>query len=161
MRSADEWAIDLLRMRRFSYAIVASIRQSSDARGFDGIQLHRRPESSLNACSARTRGQRLAKCQRIYMAQRLDRNRSIPSCLGLLRTQEIWLHLRTWGAGRDRIRCNSSDRGRCTALISMDGMDVGGTPWNLVGFPLGTRNRYRLGRCSAGVSFYLLELRVT
>ena len=34
MRSADEWAIDLLRMPRFSYAIVASIRQSGDARSF-------------------------------------------------------------------------------------------------------------------------------
>src|SRR5258708_25988011 len=107
MRSADEWASDLLRMPRFSYAIVASIRQSSDARGFDGIQLHSCPESSLDDCSARTRGQRVAKCQRIYMALRLDTIRSIPSCLGLLRTQEIWLQLRTLGAAPGRIPCNS------------------------------------------------------
>src|SRR5260370_19794581 len=161
MRSSDEWAIDLPRMPHLSYAIVASIRQSRDARSFDGIQLHLCPESSLDACSARTRGQRVAKCQRIYMALRLDSIGSIPSCVGLLRTEEIWLQLRTWGAGRDRIRCNSSDRGRCTAHISMDGMDLGGTPWNLVGFPPGTRNRYRLGRCSAGGGFNLLGLRST
>src|SRR5260370_14504043 len=157
MRPADEWASDLLRMPRFSYAIVASIRQPSDARGFAVIPLHLCPESSLDACAERIGGQRVAKCQRIYMALRLDSIRSIPSCLGLLRTQEIWLQLRTWGAGRDRIRCNSSDRGRCTAHISMDGMDLGGTPWNLVGFPPGTRNLYRLGRCSAGGGLNMLE----
>ena len=67
----------------------------------------------------------------------------------------------TWGAGRDRIRCDSSDWGSCTAHISMDGMDLVGTPSNLVGFPPGTRNRYGLGSCSAGVGFYLLQLRVT
>ncbi len=63
--------------------------------------------------------------------------------------------------GRDRIRCNSSDWGSCTAHISTDGMDLGGTPSNLVGFPPGTRNRCGLGSCSAGVGFYLLQLRVT
>ncbi len=50
------WAIDLLRTPRFSYAIVASIRQSRDARSFDGVQLHLRPEFSPHACSARIRG---------------------------------------------------------------------------------------------------------
>src|SRR5712691_5115806 len=69
------------------------------------------------------------------MALRLDSIRSIPSCLGLLLAEEIWLQLRSWGAGRDRIRCNSSDWGSCTAHISTDGMDLGGTPSNLVGFP--------------------------
>src|SRR5437899_6891163 len=161
MRSADEWAIDLLRMPRFSHASVASIRQSRDARGIDGIQLHLRPEFSRHACSARTRGQRVAKCQRIYVALRLDSIRSIPSCLGLLRTEEVWLQLRSWGVGRSRIRCNSSDWGSCTAHISTDGMDLGGTPSNLVGFPPGTRNRCWLGSCSAGVGFYLLQLRVS
>ena len=52
----DEWALDLLRMPRFSYAIVASIRQSRDAGGLGGIQLHLRPESSAQAYSAWTRG---------------------------------------------------------------------------------------------------------
>jgi hypothetical protein len=103
----------------------------------------------------------VAKCQRIYVALRLDRIRSLPSCLGLLRTEEIWLQLKRWGAGRDRIRCNSSDRSRCTAHISTDGMDLGGTPRNFVGFPPGTRNRCRLGSCSASAGFYLLQLRVT
>src|SRR6516225_1326922 len=161
MRSADEWAIDLLRMPRFSHAIVASIRQSRNAGGFDGIQLHLRPESSPYACSARTRGQHMAICQRIHMALRLDSIRSIPSCLGLLRTEKIWLQLKSWGAGRDRIRCNSSDRGRCTAHSSTTGMDLGGTPRNFVGFPPGTWNRSRLGSCSASAGFYLLQLRVT
>jgi hypothetical protein len=157
----DGWAIDFLRMPRFSYALVASIRQSSDARSFDGVQLHLRPEFSPHACSTRIRGWRVAKCQRICMALRLDSIRTIPSCLGLLLAEEIWLQLRNWGAGRDRIRCNSSDWGSCTAHISMDGMDLGRTPSNLVGFPPGTRNRYGLGSCSAGVGFYLLQLRVT
>src|SRR6516225_9804631 len=94
------------------------------------------------------------------MALRLDSIRSIPSCLGLLRMEEIWLQLKSWGAGRDRIRCNSSDRGRSTAPISTDGMDLGGTPRNFVGFPPGTRNHCRLGSCSASVGFYLLRLRV-
>ena len=161
MRPADEWAIDLLRMPRFSYAIMASIRRSRDAGGSDGIQLHLRPESSPHACAAWTGGQRVAKCQRIYMALRLDGIRSIPSCLGLLRTEEIWLQLKRWGAGRDRIRCNSSDRGRCTAHISTDRMDLDGTPRNFVGFPPGTRNRCRLGSGSASAGFYLLGLRVT
>src|SRR5260370_7174146 len=95
------------------------------------------------------------------MALRLDSIRSIPSCLGLLLPEEIWLQLRNWGAGRDRIRCNLSAWGSCTAAISTDGMDLGGTPSNLVGFPPGTRNRCGLGSCSAGVGFYLLQLRVT
>src|SRR5260370_7996087 len=95
------------------------------------------------------------------MALRLDSIRSIPSCLGLLLPEEIWLQLRNWGAGRDRIRCNSSDWGSCTAAISTDGMDLGGTPSNLVGFPPGTRNRCGLGSCIAGVVFYLLHLRGT
>src|SRR4029077_18188640 len=95
------------------------------------------------------------------MALRLDSIRSVPSCLGLLLAEEIWFQLRNWGAGRDRIRCNSSDWGSCTAHISMDGMDLGRTPSNLVGFPPGSRDRYGLGRCSAGVGFYLLQLRVT
>src|SRR5215470_13283320 len=102
MRSADEWAIDLLRMPLFSDAIVASIRQPRNAGDFDSIQLHLCPESAPQACSAWIRGQRVAKCQRIYMALRLDSIGSIPSCLGLLRTEEIWLQLRSWGAGRDR-----------------------------------------------------------
>src|ERR1700693_392948 len=111
MRSVDEWAIDLPRMPRFSYPIVVSIRQSRDARSFDGVQLHLRPQFSPGACSARICGYRVAKCQRICMALRLDSIRSIPSCLGLLLAEEIWLQLRNWGAGRDRIRCNSSDWG--------------------------------------------------
>src|SRR5215470_6811999 len=153
MRSADEWAIDLLRMPRFSYPFVASIRQSRNAGGFDGVQLHLRPEFSPHACSARIRGPRVAKCQRICLALRLDSIRSIPSCLGLLLAEEIWLQLRNWGADRDRIRCNSSDWGSCTAHISTDGMALGGTLSNLVGFPPGTRNRCGLGSCSAGVGF--------
>jgi hypothetical protein len=157
----DRWAIDFLRMPRFFYAIVASIRQSRDARSFDRVQLHLRPEFSPHACSTRIRGWRVAECQRICMALRLDSIRAISSCLGLLLAEEIWLQLRNWGAGRDRIRCNSSDWGSGTAHISMDGMDLGGTPSNLVGFPSGTWNRYRLGGCSAGVGFYLLQLRVT
>src|SRR5215469_2047681 len=161
MRSADEWAIDLLPMPRFSHAIVASIRQSRDVGGFDGIQLHLRPESSPRACSAWTPGQRVVKCQRIYMALRLDSIRSVPSCLGLLRTEEIWSQLKSWGAGRDRIRCISSYRGRCTAHISADGMDLGGAPRNFVGFPSGTRNCCRLGSCSASAGLYLLQLRIT
>src|SRR5215469_12097138 len=55
------------------------------------------------------------------MALRLDSIRSIPSCLGLLLAEEIWSQLRNWGAGRDRIRCNSSDWGSCTTHISTDG----------------------------------------
>src|SRR5437867_11285545 len=161
MRSVDEWAIDSLRMPRFSYAIVASICESRDARSCDGVQIHLRPEFSPHACCARIRGWRVAKCQRICMALRLDSIRNIPSCLGLLLEEEIWLQLRNWGAGRDRIRCNSSDGGSCTAHISTDGMDLGGTPPNLVGFPPGTRNRCELGSCSAGVGFYLLQLRIT
>jgi len=101
------------------------------------------------------------KCQRICLALRLDSIRSIPSCLGLLLEEEIWLQLRNWGAGRDRIRCNSSDGGSGAAHISTDGMDLGGTPPNLVGFPPGTRNRCELGSCNAGVGLYLLQLRVT
>jgi hypothetical protein len=46
-------------------------------------------------------------------------------------------------------------------IFSTDGMDLGGTPPNLVGFPPGTRNRCGLGSCSAGAGFYLLQLRVT
>ena len=161
MRPADKWAIHLLRVPRFSLADVASTLQSRDARGFDRIQLYFRLETSLDAYSARARGQRVAKCQRIYMALRLDSIRDVPSCLGLLRTEEVWLQLRTWGVGRDRIRSNSSDWGSCTAPISMDGMELGGTPWNLVGFSTETRNRCGLGSCSAGVGFYLLQLRVT
>src|SRR6266702_6417308 len=91
------------------------------------------------------------------MALRLDSIRNVPSCLGLLLAEEIRSQLRNWGVGRDRIRCNSSDWGSCTADISMDGMDLGRTPSNLVGFPPGTRNRYGLGSCSAGVGFYLLQ----
>src|SRR5713101_3303049 len=160
MRYVDGWAIDF-RTPRFSSAIVASIRQSRDARSFDGVQLHLRPEFSPHACCARIRGRRVAKCQRICLALRLDSIRSIPSCLGLLLEEEIWLQLRNWGAGRDRIRCNSSDGGSGAAHISTDGMDLGGTPPNLVGFPPGTRNRCELGSCSAGVGLYLLQLRVT
>src|SRR5690242_3301961 len=161
MRSADEWAIHLLWMPRFSLADVASTLQSGDARDFDGIQLHLRSEFSRHACSARTRGQRVAKCQRIYMALRLDSVRSLPSCLGLLRTEEVWLQLRTWGVGRGRICCNSFDRDRCTSHVSTHGMDLGGTPWNLVEFPPGIRNRCRLGSCSASADSYLQQLRVT
>src|SRR5215831_12418126 len=161
MRSADEWAIDLLRMPRFSYPFVASIGQSRNAGGFDGIQLHLRPESSPHACSARIRGQRVAICQRIHMALRLDNIRSIPSCLGLLRTEEIWLQPKSWGARRGRIRCNSSDGGPCTAPISTDGMGLGGAPRNYIGFPPGTRSRCGLGSGSASAGFYLLPLRVT
>src|SRR5258708_3364707 len=58
------------------------------------------------------------------MALRLDSIRSIPSSLGLLLPEEIWLQLINWGAVR-------------------------------------TRNRCGLGSCSAGVGFYLLQLRVT
>src|ERR1700739_41648 len=161
MRSVDEWPIALLRMPRFSYAIVASIRQSRDARSVDRVQLHLRPEFSPHAWSARIRGYRVAKCQRICMALRLDSIRRIPSCLGLLLAEAIWLQLTNWGAGRDWIRCNSSDWGSCTTHIPTDGMDLGGTPSNLVGFPPGTRNHCGLGSCSAGVGFDLLQLRVT
>src|SRR4029450_5828503 len=104
MRSADEWAIDLSQMPRLSYAIVASVCQSRDVRGFDGVQLHLRPEFYPHACSARIPSKRVAKCQRICMALRLDSIRSIPSCLGLLLAEEIWLQLRNWGAGRGRVR---------------------------------------------------------
>src|SRR6266478_1611926 len=95
------------------------------------------------------------------MALRLDSIRSIPSCLGLLLEEEIWLQLRKWRGGRDWIRCTSSDGRSGTAHISTDGMDLGGTPSNLVGFPPGTRNRCGLGSCGVGVGFYLLQLRVT
>src|SRR6266702_4352919 len=95
------------------------------------------------------------------MALWLGSIRSIPSCLGLLLAEEIWSRLRNRRAGRNRISCNSSDWGSCTARISTDGMDLGGTPSNLVGFPPGTQNRCGLGSCGAGVGFYLLQLRVT
>src|SRR6516225_12209512 len=151
MRSANEWAIDLRRMPRFSYAIVASICQSRDARSFDGLQLHLRSEFSPHACPARIRGSCVVKCQRIRMALRVDSIRGIPSCLGLLYAEEIWSQLRNWGASRDRIRCNSSDWDSYTAHISTERMDLGGTPSHLVGFLPGTRNRSGLGSCSAGV----------
>src|SRR5262249_17984600 len=118
MRSADEWAIDLLQMPSFAYAILAAVRQPRDARSLDGVQLHFRPELSPYACSTRVRSQSVAKYQRIYMALWLDRIRSISSCLGLLPAEEKWLRLGNWGAGRDRIRCDSSDCGSCTVHIS-------------------------------------------
>jgi hypothetical protein len=51
--------------------------------------------------------------------------------------------------------------GSCAAHISTDGMDLGGRPSSQVGFSHRTRNRCGLGSCSAGVGFYLLQLRVT
>ena len=51
--------------------------------------------------------------------------------------------------------------GAVAAHISADGMDLGGTPRNFVGFPPGTRNRCRLGDGNASAGFYLLQLRVT
>src|SRR5437660_11385212 len=94
------------------------------------------------------------------MALRLDSIRNVPSCLGLLLAEEIQSRLRAWGVGRNRIRCNSSDWGSCTADIPMDGMDLGRTPSNLVGFPPGTRNRCGLGSCGARVDLYLRPWRV-
>src|SRR5262249_21729524 len=95
------------------------------------------------------------------MALRLDRIRSISSCLGLLPAEEKWLQLGNWGAGRDRIRCDSSDCGSCTVHISTVGMDLGGGPSSHARFPPSTRNRCGLGSCSPGAGFYLLPLRVT
>src|SRR5215475_7393033 len=94
------------------------------------------------------------------MAPRLDSIGSVPSRLGLLLAEEIWLQFRSWGADRDGIRCHSSHWSNCAAHISTDGMALGGTPPNLVGFPPGTWNRCRLGSYRACVDFYLLQLRV-
>src|SRR5215475_354530 len=118
-------------MPRFSDAVVPSMRKSSDARSFDSVQLHLGHYFSPLSCSKQIRGWGVAKCRRICMAPRLDSIGSVPSRLGLLLAEEIWLQFRSWGADRDGIRCHSSHWSNCAAHISTDGMALGGTPPNL------------------------------